>query len=98
MVEGITKRSDWFSNKHSMATWGAVVMVLIIPLLAMQFTDEVDWDWLDFIVAGALLTFAGLGYELALWKLSNVKARLAVWVAILTALLIVWIELAIGIF
>ncbi|NQT62314.1 MAG: hypothetical protein HQ556_05085 [Candidatus Marinimicrobia bacterium] len=81
-----------------MAIWGSVVLVLLIPLVAMQFTDEVDWDLMDFIVAGALLTFAALAYELASRKLSNSKYRLAVGIAILAVLIIVWIELAVGLF
>ena len=64
----------------------------------MQFTDEVNWDFMDFIVAGALLSFAALAYELASRKLGNSKYRLAVGIAILAVLLIVWIELAVGIF
>jgi hypothetical protein len=34
--------------------------ILMLPLLAMQFTDEVVWDLTDFAVAGALLFSAGL--------------------------------------
>ncbi len=64
----------------------------------MQFTDEVNWDFMDFIVAGALLSFAALAYELASRKLGSSKYRLAVGIAILAVLLIVWIELAVGIF
>ncbi len=98
MVESIDKRSAWFSNKPRIAIWGSVVLVLLIPLVAMQFTDEVNWDFMDFIVAGALLSFAALAYELASRKLGNSKYRLAVGIAILAVLLIVWIELAVGIF
>jgi len=98
MVDSIAKRSAWYSNKSRIAIWGAVVLVLLIPLVAMQFTDEVDWGFMDFIVAGALLTLAALAYELASRKLGNTKYRLAVGIAILAVLLIVWIDLAVGIF
>lgn len=38
--------------------------ILLIPLIAMQFTDEVNWDLTDFIVAEAILLGFGLLYEL----------------------------------
>lgn len=30
-------------------------LLLLVPLVAMQFTDEVRWNLADFVVAGALL-------------------------------------------
>ncbi len=98
MVENTENRSDWFSNKQSIAIWGSVVIILLIPLVAMQFTDEVNWGLMDFIVAGALLSLAALAYGLASRKLTNIKYRAAVGIAILAVLLIVWIDLAVGVF
>ncbi|MBC8374860.1 MAG: hypothetical protein H8E26_02375 [FCB group bacterium] len=92
------KRSDWFSNKPRVVLWGSIGLLLLIPLVAMQFTDEVNWDFMDFIVAGALLTFAALAFELASKKLSNSKHQWVVGIVILAALIIVWIELAVGLF
>jgi hypothetical protein len=40
--------------------------VLLVPLVAMQFTDGVVWHVADFVVAGVLLASAGLLYELVL--------------------------------
>ena len=46
--------------------WSAfVAAMLMIPLLAMQFTDAVVWTPFDFTVAGALLFSAGFVYVLA---------------------------------
>jgi hypothetical protein len=39
--------------------------VLLVPLVAMQFTSEVDWSLFDFAFAAALLAGAGLLLELA---------------------------------
>lgn len=36
--------------------------LLLIPLIAMQFTEEVNWNFAYFIVAGALL-MGGWFYE-----------------------------------
>ncbi len=73
-------------------------ILLLIPLIAMQFTDEVNWTLFDFVVAGALLLGTGLMCELVIRKINNIKYRIAVCVALLVVLLLIWAELAVGIF
>ena len=75
----------------------ATASLLLLPLLAMQFTDEVAWDLADFSVAGVLLFGAGLTFELVARKASHIAYRIAVGVAVAAALLLVWISLAVGI-
>jgi hypothetical protein len=75
----------------------AVAFILLLPLLAMQITDEVDWDLTDFVVAGALLVGTGLTYALVARKSGNIAYRSAVGVALATALIIIWINLAVGV-
>ncbi len=72
-------------------------LLLLIPLVAMQFDTGVDWNLFDFVVAGALLFGSGLAYELIARKGGNTAYRAAVGVAVATALLLVWINLAVGI-
>ena len=78
----------------------ATAFILLLPLVAMQFTDEVVWDLFDFAVAGALLLSAGLTYELLARKVrdsgSNVTYRVAIGVAIAIGLILVWMNLAVG--
>lgn len=72
--------------------------VLLVPLLAMQFTREVNWTALDFVVAAILLAGAGFALELAVGRVASTKQRL-LWVgAIALAFVYVWAELAVGIF
>jgi hypothetical protein len=73
-------------------------LVLVIPLLAMQFTNEVDWSLSDFIIVGALLFGAGIGYELIASKLSSRSHRLVFGAVIILAVAYIWAELAVGIF
>jgi hypothetical protein len=75
----------------------ATAFILMLPLLAMQVTDEVVWDLADFAVAGALLVGTGLTYELVARKAGNIAYRVAVGVALAAALLLVWINLAVGV-
>ncbi len=75
----------------------AAAFLLLLPLLAMQITNEVVWDLADFAVAGAFLVGTGLTYELIARKAGNIAYRAAVGVALAAALLIVWINVAVGI-
>jgi hypothetical protein len=75
----------------------AAASILLVPLLAMQFTNEVAWDLADFAVAGVLLVGTGLMYEMSARKLSNVRYRAVVGVALAVALFLIWVELAVGI-
>jgi hypothetical protein len=63
----------------------------------MQFTDEVNWDVADFAVAGALLIGVNVLYELALRMTGNIAYRAAVGVALAAALILVWVNGAVGI-
>ena len=76
---------------------GAAVL-LMAPLVAMLFTSEVKWGLLDFLTAGVLLFGTGIACELVLRKVTNVKYRLALCAVILVILLLVWLELAVGVF
>jgi hypothetical protein len=73
-------------------------LVLVIPLLAMRFTDEVNWSLSDFVIVGALLFGAGIGYELIASKLSSRSHRLVFGAVIILAGAYIWAELAVGIF
>lgn len=73
-------------------------MLLLIPFIAMQFTDEVNWALLDFVVAGVLLLGTGLLCELALRRVKKIKYRIAICATLLLAMLLIWAELAVGIF
>jgi len=85
-------------NKRLMGIVLTVALLLLIPLIAMRFTDEVNWTLLDFIVAGVLLLATGLICELVIRKVNKIEHRIAICLAILTALLLIWAELAVGIF
>lgn len=72
--------------------------ILMLPLLAMQFTREVNWTASDFVVAAVLLSVTGLALELAVGKLASMRQR-TLWVAAIgLAFAYFWAELAVGIF
>ena len=85
-------------NKRLIGIVLTVVLLLLIPLIAKQFSDEPNWSLFDFVVAGVLLLGIGLMCELVMRKVNKIKYRIALCVAILAALLLIWLELAVGIF
>ena len=75
--------------------WSAAAVLLLLPLVAMRFTSEVNWTLSDFLVMGALIGTCGLVLELV--RLSeNLTYRLAATVAVAAAFLLVWVNLAVG--
>ncbi|MDQ2695792.1 MAG: hypothetical protein M3Z21_10530, partial [Pseudomonadota bacterium] len=52
-------------SRWRIAVWGTAAFLLLLPLAAMQFTNEVNWDETDFIVFGAMLAVACGTCELA---------------------------------
>lgn len=85
-------------NKRLIAIVLTVAFLLLVPLIAMQFTHEVNWKLFDFAVAGSLLLGTGLICELVMRKVKKIESRIAVIVTLLVICFIVWIELAVGIF
>ena len=85
-------------NKRLTVILFTVTFILLLPLIGMQFSEGVDWDLFDFIIAGILLYGTGLTIELVLRKVKDNKKRLIYCGAILVVLFFVWAELAVGVF
>ena len=75
-----------------------VGLLLLIPLIAMQLTNEVNWSFFDFIIMGALLTITGLLIGIILQKVQNSKNRLILIITIVMMFFLIWAELAVGLF
>ncbi|RZK14974.1 MAG: hypothetical protein EOO86_17625 [Pedobacter sp.] len=75
-----------------------IAVILCIPLIAMQFTDEVNWTLSDFVAAGVLLLITGLGIELVIRNMKTGTSRTIALIVILIALFLIWAEMAVGIF
>ena len=71
---------------------------MLVPLVAMRFTDEVAWGWMDFLLAGALLFGAGSAVVLASRRFKRPAQRAAVVLATTLIVALVWAELAVGLF
>jgi hypothetical protein len=94
--EGNSMKHIMTQNKNILYIVLAAACILLVPLIAMQFTDEVAWSPSDFAVAGVLLVGTGLAYELITRRAGNIAYRLAVGLALATALFLIWANLAVG--
>ncbi|WP_199305974.1 hypothetical protein [Pseudanabaena sp. FACHB-2040] len=95
MRENIT--SIIMQNKNIIYLALGTASILLMPLIAMLFTNQVVWDLFDFIVAGTLIFGTGLAYELVAKKGGTMAYRVAVGIALAAAFLLVWMNLAVGI-
>ena len=89
---GGRRRSRWW-----IAPWAIAALLWLLPLIAMQFTDEVAWDETDFIVFGGMLFGACGAWELAARMTGNTAYRAAVGVALASTFILVWMNLSVGI-
>ena len=96
MSRNAGKGSAWRRNGWRIVGWGTAAIMLLLPLIAMQFTDEVNWDVSDFIIFGAMLATAGGAFELAARMTPNKAYRAAVGVALAAAFFLVWVNGAVG--
>lgn len=77
--------------------WGGIAGLLLLPAIAMRFTDEVQWTPSDFVFAGAILGGAGVIAELIAWKSGNLLYRAGAGVALLASVLLIWVTGAVGV-
>jgi hypothetical protein len=97
-MAGTAKNGGGRRGSHwRIAVWGTAALLLLLPLFAMQVTDQVVWDLADFAIFGAMLVGAGVTYELAVRMTDNNAYRAAVGVALAAAFILVWMNGAVGI-
>lgn len=75
-----------------------VIAILLIPLIAMQFDTGVDWDIRDFSIMGVLLMGTGITCVYIVNKVKSMRARIILCAIVVLALLLIWAELAVGLF
>ena len=90
------KRQRRGVNPWRVIGWGGAIAIIVTPLVAMQFTHEVDWDETDFIVATIILGIVGGLIELAVRLSSDWFFRIGALFAVLAGFMVVWANLAVG--
>ncbi|MBA3863776.1 MAG: hypothetical protein C0517_07525 [Erythrobacter sp.] len=78
--------------------WGMAAAALLVPAAAMLVTREVNWGAGDFMVFGVMLAALCMAVEAACHWLATPLRRVSAIVLAVLAFLIVWAELAVGLF
>ncbi len=73
------------------------LLILLVPLVTMQFTNEVKWTIYDFLAAGILLFATGFSYKLLTKKSENSIYKTACIIALGSGFFLIWANLAVGI-
>lgn len=89
-----TGRRRW--SGWRVAGWSMPVLLLLLPLVAMQFTTEVNWTAGDFIFAFLLFGSVGLAFELIVRTSDSLAYRLGAGLAVVGAFLTIWVNGAVG--
>ena len=85
-------------QKKRLIRWAVfIIAVLLIPLIAMQFTNEVNWGVMDFVIMGGVLSLLGLTYEVIAQRADKTVYRVAFGIGLLGAFLLFWVNGAVGI-
>ncbi len=84
-------------QKNTLRIAIVVGCILLIPLWGNMYVDGWNWGPFDFVIAGAILFGTGLAFQLVASKGGTLAYRVAVGIALATALVLFWINAAVGI-
>ena len=90
--------SATMKHKRLLIIFTTAVLLLTIPFIGMQFTNEVNWSIADFALMGVMLFGTGALIELTLRMVKTTRNRLIVCAVLAILFLLTWAELAVGIF
>lgn len=85
-------------QRYSLGLILFTILVLSLPLVAMQFTTEVSWTFSDFAIMGGLIITTGLAYRLLTRNTTSGRFKLAIGLFLGTLFLLIWAQGAVGIF
>ena len=74
------------------------LFLLLIPLIGMTITNEINWSPFDFIIMGSLLIFLSIGINLVSNRTKNLKTRFLYIGILVIIFMLIWAELAVGVF
>lgn len=87
-----------FKDKSNLLILLTVALILTIPLAGTVFSDNVDWKIGDFILAAFILLGVGFVCKFIIKKVKKVYQRILICGGIIVLALLLWAEIAVGIF
>ncbi|MGN7867184.1 hypothetical protein [Chryseobacterium sp. 22458] len=85
-------------KQKTIAIYALPLALLTIPMLGNIFSKEVNWTAADFLIAGILLFTTAFLINLVRNKIKKQSRKIMLSIFILLALVLIWLELAVGIF
>ncbi|HCF04468.1 hypothetical protein [Flavobacterium sp.] len=74
------------------------LLLLLFPLVGTLVSNEVNWSFFDFIVMGILILSMSFGIKQVIITTKNTNYRVLIIGMILLVFILIWVELAVGIF
>ena len=96
--EGMIRQMLYFLLNIMIRILQIVGLLLLIPMIAMQLTDEVNWSFFDFLIMGIMLSITGLALGIIIKKVKHHKYRNIFIAIIIIIFLFIWAELGVGLF
>ena len=80
--------------------WGVFypLLLLLLPLIGMFVSNQINWSFFDFFIMGILILSLSFSIKQALKLTKNIKYRILIIGITVIVFLLVWAELAVGIF
>lgn len=85
--------SSWLDQPHRALMWSAAAILMILPIMLMGGVDDPG----ALVMLGGMVVILGAGYELAMRVPAQLAYRTGMGVGVLAALMLIWINLAVGI-
>lgn len=91
------------STTRKRRTWRHVFLavalaIMLTPVIAMQFSDEVAWGIEDFAGAAAILSVAWFAFEIVSRTITETLVKAGALAGITVMLVLTWAHLAVGVF
>ena len=97
VIFNLEKKMMTTSNLRMKTILSIISLLLLVPFIAMQFTNEVNWTVIDFVVMGGLLLFFGFTLDFLVGEMTSFYFKIILGIGIVLIFLLIWAELAVGI-
>lgn len=85
-------------HKNQLIIFAGTFILLLVPLLGMQFSNEINWSLFDFVIMGTLLLTLGLSIDFIFRKIKSKTVKIGWIIFLVIVFLLLCIELAVGLF